>query len=184
VKWLKLGIRLERMDPGSPQQNARHERMHATLKAETAAPPARSLAAQQQRFNDFRAIYNDERPHEGIGQETPASRYQPSPRPYPRRLEGPHYDATQTVRRVRSNGQIKWGGDFLFLSEALIGEHVAVDETETGDWVVSFADLPLALINRRTKKLRRFGPARPGRPKAHHQKTGKSVNDVAGLKCQ
>jgi transposase InsO family protein len=181
VKWVKLGIRLERTDPGSPQQNGRHERMHATLKAETATPPAGSLAAQQRRFDRFRAIYNHERPHEALGQETPASRYQPSSRPYPQRIEEPHYDAAQAVRRVRSNGEIRWGGDLIFLSETLVGEPVGVAETETGDWIVRFADLPLGRIDRRTRTLRPFGPTRPGRPKTHRQQLSKSVSDVSGL---
>ncbi len=190
VKWVKLGIRLERIEPGSPQQNGRHERMHATLKAETAAPPAGSLAAQQQRFDCFRAIYNEERPHEALGQETPASRYRPSARPYPRRLEEPQYDAAQAVRRVRSNGEIRWGGELIFLSETLVGEPVGVAETESGDWLVSFAEVPLGLIERRSRKLRPFGPARPARPggpsraKGACEQTWELVNDVSGPKCQ
>lgn len=169
VKWIKLGIRLERTDPGSPQQNGRHERMHATLKAETACPPAASLAAQQLRFDRFRAVYNHERPHEALGQETPASRYRPSPRAYPPRVEEPYYDAEQAVRRVRSNGEIKWGGDLIFVSEALVGEPVGVAETETGDWIIRFADHPLGLIDRRTRRLRPFAPARPGRRKERRE---------------
>jgi len=180
VKWIKLGIKLERTDPASPQQNGRHERMHATLKAETAAPPAANLAAQQRRFNHFCHIYNHERPHEALGQVPPASRYQPSPRPYPRRLKEPHYDDAQAVRRVRSNGEIRWGGDLIFLSETLVGESVGIAESETGDWIVSFSDVHLGLIERRSKRLRPFGPARPGRPKGHTEQTGKTVNDVSG----
>ena len=180
VKWVKLGIRLERTDPGSPQQNGRHERMHATLKAETAAPPADSLAAQQQRFDRFRATYNHERPHEALGQNSPASRFRPSVRPYPQRLEEPHYDPAHAVRRVRSNGEIRWGGELIFLSETLVGEPVGIAETETGDWIVSFADLPLGRIDRRSKTLRPFAPARPGRREARQEQTGKPVNDVSG----
>jgi transposase InsO family protein len=180
VKWIKLGIRLERTDPGSPQQNGRHERMHATLKAETARPPAASLAAQQLRFDRFRAVYNHERPHEALGQETPASRYRPSPRAYPPRIEEPYYDAEQAVRRVRSNGEIKWGGDLIFVSEALVGEPVGVAETETGDWIIRFADHPLGLIDRRTRRLRPFAPARPGRRKEGREQSRKLVNDVSG----
>jgi putative transposase len=180
VKWVKLGIRLERTDPGSPQQNGRHERMHATLKAETAVPPADTLAAQQRRFDRFRTIYNHERPHEALGQETPASRYEPSSRRYPRRLQEPHYDPEHAVRRVRSNGEIKWGGDLIFLSETLIGEPVGIAETETGDWIVSFADLPLGRIDRRSRTLRPFAPARPGRREGQREQTVKTVNDVPG----
>jgi transposase InsO family protein len=180
VKWIKLGIRLERTDPGSPQQNGRHERMHGTLKAETARPPADTPAAQQRRFDCFRREYNEERPHEALGQETPASRYRPSPRRYPARIEEPQYDAEHAVRRVRSNGEIRWGGDLIFVGEALIGEPVGVAETETGDWIVRFADLPVGLIDRRTRKLRPYGPARPGRPIGACEQTPKSVNDVSG----
>ena len=108
VKWVKLGIRLERIEPGSPQQNGRHERMHATLKAETAAPPAGIAAAQQQRFDCFRAIYNDERPHEALGQETPASRYRASARPIRRgwksRSMMPRKQCGVCARMARSDG--------------------------------------------------------------------------------
>ena len=185
VKWLKLGIHLERIDPGAPEQNGRHERMHGTLKKETARPPAGSVTAQQQRFDAFRRVYNDERPHEALGQETPASRYQPSLRGYPARLEEPHYDAAQAVRRVRSNGEIRWGGELIFLSDALVGEPVGIAETEDGDWIVSFFHVPLGLIDRRSKRLRPFAPARPGRRKGRAtERNGKSVNDLPGPKCQ
>jgi transposase InsO family protein len=184
VKWIKLGIRLERTDPGSPQQNGRHERMHGTLKAETASPPAETIAAQQRAFDRFQAIYNHERPHEALGQEVPASRYRPSPRRYPERTGEPHYDPELAVRRVRSNGEIRWGGDLIFVSESLVGEPVGVAETETGDWIVHFADHPIGRIDRRTRKLRPFAPARPGRRKAARGKALESVNDVSGPECQ
>jgi transposase InsO family protein len=180
VKWIKLGLRLERTDPASPQQNGRHERLHGTLKQETAKPPAETLAAQQRRFDRFRATYNHERPHEALDQETPASRYRPSLRSYPERPEDPHYDAEHAVRRVRSNGEIKWGGELIFVSEALVGEPVGVAETETGDWIVRFAAHPLGLIDRRTRRLRPFAPARPGRRKGACEQTRKLVNDVSG----
>jgi len=173
VKWLKLGIRLERTDTASPQQNGRHERMHATLKADTASPPAGSIAAQQRSFNAFRDVYNNERPHEALGQETPASRYEPSRRVYPHRIEDPHYGSDKIVRRVRSNGEIKWQGELVFLSEALVGEPVGIAEMDTGDWIVSFTDVPVALINRQTGKSRSFAPARPGRTKARLDRTSK-----------
>ena len=147
VWWIKLGIRPERIVAGKPQQNGRHERMHRTLKQETAAPPAVSLAAQQQRFDDFRDVYNRERPHEALGQKAPASLYQPSPRRYPDRIEDPHYDRDVAVRRVRSNGQIKWAGELIFVGEVLIGEPVGVVETEGGDWLVRYADVDLGYIH-------------------------------------
>ncbi len=181
VHWLKLGIRLERTDPASPQQNGRHERVHGTLKAETAKQPAACRAEQQARFDRFRLDFNGNRPHEALDQDVPASRFEPSPRPYPKRIEEPVYRSDHAVRRVRSNGEIKWGGDLIFLSQALVGEPVGVAETETGDWIVRFADLPLGIIDRRGRKLRIFAPARPGRRKDHAKQTPQSVNDLSGL---
>jgi len=161
VHWVKLGIRLERIEPGAPQQNGRHERMHGTLKAETSRPPAATAAEQQARFDRFRNDFNDNRPHEALGQVPPTSRYRPSPRPYPNKIEAPWYDADHAVRKVRSNGEIRWGGEMIFLSEALIGEPVGIAETEAGDWLVRFADIDLGIIDRRSKKLRRFTAGRP-----------------------
>jgi len=178
VDWVKLGIRLEYIDPGAPQQNGRHERMHGTLKAQTTQPPAADAAEQQARFDAFRSNYNTFRPHEALGQETPASHYRPSPRPYPERCPEPWYDADHAVRRVRSNGEIKWGGEFIFLGEALVGELVGVAETEDGDWIVRFCDIDLGIIDRRTRKLRRFGAARPGRAKAEQNQ--ETVTHVPG----
>jgi len=181
VHWVKLGIRLERIDPGAPQQNGRHERMHGTLKAETSRPPAATPAEQQARFDRFRNDFNDNRPHEALGQVPPTSRYRRSPRPYPAKVEDPWYDAEHAVRRVRSNGEIRWGGDFLFLSEALIGEAVALAESETGDWIVRFADVELGIIDRTTKKFRRFMAGRPARHEAPPEQTEETVRHVSGL---
>jgi transposase InsO family protein len=180
VQWVKLGIKLERTDPAAPQQNGRHERMHGTLKAETAKPPADTPAEQQARFDHFRVEFNQVRPHEALDQEIPASRFTPSPRPYPDHIDEPAYDADHAVRRVRSNGEIKWGGELIFISEALVDEPVGVAETDTGDWIVRFADHPLGIIDRRTRKLRPFAPARPGRRKTTREQTRKPVNHVSG----
>jgi len=128
VSWLKLGIRLERIEPGHPEQNGRHKRLHRTLKAETLQSPAANPGAQQARFDAFREIYNEERPHEALGQAPPATVWHPSPRPYPSRIDEPAYGSDHAVRRVRSNGEIKWGGGLVFISEALIGELVGVAE--------------------------------------------------------
>jgi putative transposase len=163
VEWLKLGITVERIAPGQPQQNGRHERMHRTLKSETSRPPAASARRQQIRFNRFRHDYNHERPHEALAQQTPAAHYRPSPRPYPQRLPEPWYDAEHAVRRVRSTGEIKWGGDFVFISEVLSGELVGIAETADGNWLVRFLDVDLGVIDRKTKRLRRFTAIRPER---------------------
>jgi transposase InsO family protein len=161
VHWAKLGIRLERIVPGHPQQNGRHERMHRTLKAETTRPPAASLAEQQGRFDRFRADYNHHRPHEALGQQPPAEHYRASPRQLPTQVPEPWYDADHAVRRVRPTGEIKWGGASVFISQALAGEPVGIAEAENGDWLVRFAALDLGIIERRTNKLIRFGAGRP-----------------------
>ncbi len=147
VWWIKLGVKPERIEPGKPQQNGRLERLHRTLKAETANPPAATLAKQQRRFDDFRAIYNYERPHEALDFATPASLYRGSNRAYPRPLREPDYPDGAAVRRVRSNGVIKWAGDLVFVSETLIGEPVAVEETEEGEWLVRYAHVELGFID-------------------------------------
>jgi putative transposase len=182
VKWLKLGIALEFITPASPQENGRHERMHGTLKADTLNPPAATPVEQQRRFDAFRQSYNEQRPHEALGQETPASHYQPSPRPYPRRVEAAvDEDDGIEVRRVRSSGEIKWRGGRVFIGEAFIGEPLALSEAETGDHRVRFMSVDLGLIDRRTGKFRRFGPPRPKQTNTHTPNAGsQSVNHVPG----
>ena len=160
VWWLKLGIQLDRIDPGHPEQNGRHERFHLTLQEETTTPAAATATQQQRRFDRMRREFNALRPHEALGQRPPARVYVASPRPYPARLEDPWYDATHQVRRVKRMGQIKWAGDYVFISEAVRGELVGIGETERGDWTVRFMHLELGRIDRKT---RRFTPAWHGR---------------------
>jgi putative transposase len=154
VWWIKLGIRHERIDPGSPQQNGGHERFHRTL-LEAMVPVSADLSEQERRFAAFRHDYNDERPHEALGQKVPASFYHASARTMPDRLPEPHYPAEWAVRKVRSNGEIRWRGNLIFLSTALIDEIVAVEETDQGDWMVRFFDSPLGCIDDKAQKLRR-----------------------------
>lgn len=160
VWWLKLGIQLDRIDPGHPEQNGRHERFHLTLQEETTTPPAMTSGAQQRRFDRMRCEFNTERPHEALGQQPPTRVYLASPRPYPARLEEPWYDATHQVRRVRETGQIKWHGEQVFISEAVRGEMVGLAETARGDWTVRFMHVELGRLDRRTG---RFTPAWHGR---------------------
>lgn len=183
--WVKLGITPLRIEPGKPEQNGRHERMHKTLKAATASPPAANLAEQQLRFDRFRQEFNHERPHEALGQTAPAQHYTSSPRGYPARIEDPSYPPDYQLRRVRSNGEIKWAGEKIFLSVPLIGEVVGVRETEDGDAELCFGPVPLAIIDRVTLTLRRSSPRqRGGRPpRAPPRKDEKSVTYVVGLKC-
>jgi len=153
VWWVKLGITPERIVPGKPQQNGRHERMHKTLKAETAKPPAASLAAQQRCFDRSRAEFNHERPHEALGQTVPAAHYTPSPRRYPARLEDPAYPAGFDLRRVRSNGEIKWQGELVFIARPLIGEVIGLSENAEGDAEVYFGPLRLGTLDGVTLKF-------------------------------
>ena len=162
VWWVKLGITPERIEPGKPQQNGRHERMHKTLKAETAQPPAATLAHQQQRFDHFCHEFNHERPHQALGQTTPAKHYCASPRGYPARLDDPVYPADYQRRRVRSTGEIKWAGERIFLSAPLIGEVVGVKETENGDGEIYFGPVALAVIDGVSLKLKPSSPQRRG----------------------
>ena len=160
VWWLKLGIQLDRIDPGHPEQNGRHERFHLTLQEETSTPPAPTPRAQQGRFDRMRKEFNTIRPHEALGQQPPARVYETSVRPYPDRLEEPWYDATHQVRRVKETGQINWHGDLIFVSEAVRGELIGLAETARGDWTVQFMQVELGRIDRQT---RRFTPAWHGR---------------------
>jgi transposase InsO family protein len=159
VWFLKLGVRPRFTRPGSPQDNARHERMHRTLKADTADPPSASLAEQQARFDTFRRHYNDERPHEALDQNPPASVWTPSPRPMTTRIEEPWYDADHQVRRVRTNGEIKWAGELVYIGEALTGEMLGLIEREDGAHRVRFFDLDLGVLDR-SGRFRRFAPLR------------------------
>jgi len=183
IEWVKLGIKLERITPGKPQENGRHERMHRTLKEDTTKPPAASVEEQQARFARFRDTYNCERPHEALGQDVPGAHYSASPRPYPGRLEDPWYDADHAVRRVRHCGSIKWGGEQIFISNSLVGELVGIAETVADGWIVRFADIDLGIIDRRSRRLRRFSAARPGCAEAAREQTEKTVTHVPGLNC-
>ena len=153
VWWIKLGIRPERIAPGHPEQNGRHERMHRTLGDETSAPPQATRRAQQRRFNEFRAEFNHERPHEALGQHPPATHYTPSPRAFPRRVPTVEYPGHFEVRRVRTKGDIKWQGGLVFVSRALIGEPVGLEAVSERHWRLYFGPVPLALLDMVHRRL-------------------------------
>lgn len=143
VWCIRLGIRPERIEPGKPQQNGRHERMHRTLKAETTRPAAASMRSQQDRFETFRHCYNDERPHEALDQQTPATRYATSSRPYPTRIPPLCYGPGVIVRRVSVTGQFGWYSRLVWVSSLLAGQQVGIEEETPGHWTVSFGSLIL-----------------------------------------
>ena len=136
--WIRLGITPELIEPSSPQQNGQHERMHRTLKAEATKPARASMAAQQRRFDAFRAEYNEERPHEALGNDTPADRYAPSPRPYPARLPEPEYPGHFEVRYVSRNGGVRWHNRRVNVSHVLAEQSVGLEEVADGIWSVYF----------------------------------------------
>jgi transposase InsO family protein len=147
VWFIKLGIRPERIDPGHPEQNGRHERMHRSLKEATVKPPKDTLLAQQRAFDEFIYEYNFQRPHEALGQKAPASIYRPSTRDYPKRLPPVEYGANVIVRQVRSNGEIKWKGDRIFVSEALVGEPIALKQQDERLWQLKYSSHKLGVLN-------------------------------------
>jgi putative transposase len=153
VRWLKLGIRVERNEPAHPEQNGQHEQMHRILKAETTRPPAADSSGQQDSFDHFRREYNEDRPHEALGQRPPNDLYQPSHRPYPKRLPPLEYPGHYEVRSVHPGGEIKWQGRYLILSEALGGERVGLEEYDDGLWAVYFAGQRLARFDEQERKL-------------------------------
>lgn len=154
VWFVKLGIRPERIEPGHPEQNGRHERLHRSLKEVTTSPPRGNMEEQQRAFDEFMDEYNLERPHEALGQKPPASVYQPSPRPYPTKLPRVEYDREVIVRQVRHNGEMKWKGGLIYVSEALAGEPVAMQQRGEHLWEVRFGFHPLGILNELTGEIR------------------------------
>lgn len=152
--WLiKLGIERIRTRPASPQDNGLHERMHRTLKEETALPPAANLRAQQERFRVFFSEYNEVRPHASLGGATPASHYTKSLRAYPRRMPDIEYPGHFETRAVRKDGTIRWKGGFLFVSGVLHGERVGLEETECGIWLLQFGTTRLGILDEMTGEI-------------------------------
>jgi len=149
IRLIKLGIVPERIEPGCPQQNGRHERLHLTLGCETAKPPAANLRAQQRRFDAFREEYNDERPHEALGQTPPARHYAASSRPYSARPREPEYESGAEVRRVRHNGEIKWRGGLIYVGQVLSGEPIGCEELDDGTWLLRYGPIELGKLDDR-----------------------------------
>jgi transposase InsO family protein len=154
--WLiRLGITPERSRPAHPQDNGSHERMHRTLKQETANPPRSNPREQQKAFDRFQAEFNDERPHESIGMKTPSEIYTPSPRPFPRKLPELEYPAGTVTRLVLGNGTIKVRNKQIYASNALIGELVRLEETVTG-WDVWYGPVLLGELDLKNEMIRRL----------------------------
>ena len=151
--WVRLGVLPELIEPGKPQQNGRHERMHRTLKAETTRPAANSCRAQQRKFDRFREEFNCERPHEALDMQTPASCYQPSPREMPHKIPPLEYPDRFEVRYVSANGGIRWNKQWVNVSITCVGEYVGLEEIDDGVWNVYFGPLKLGKLLERHMRI-------------------------------
>ena len=155
VWWLKLDIAPERIEPGHPEQNGRHERMHLTLKRETTRPAGHNLLQQQERFDRFTQIYNDERPHESLGDRTPASAYEPSTKPLTNEEPEPSYPLHDQSTRLTNSGALSFGKprQSYNIGRALANELVGLREVDDGRWLVTFARLDLGYIDLHSRKF-------------------------------
>jgi putative transposase len=151
--WVRLGVLPELIEPGKPQQNGRHERMHRTLKAETTRPPAGNLRAQQRKFNRFRQEFNQDRPHEALDMQTPQALYAPSPRTMPDKLPPLEYPDRFEVRYVSANGGIRWNKGWVNVSITCAGEYVGLEEIDDGVWNVYFGALKLGRLLERHMRI-------------------------------
>ena len=161
VWWLRLGIGIERIKPGHPQQNGRHQRMHLTRKKEATKPAVRNFLQQQARFDKFIEVFNNERPHEALDMKCPAEVYQPSTRPYTGLpdIDYPLHDKTIVVTRC---GRICLGRKKINFSQVFAGQAVGIKEVHDDIWLVSFMDYDLGYFDLETRVLEPlenpFGP--------------------------
>jgi transposase InsO family protein len=153
VWWLKLGIVPELIEPGKPQQNGRHERMHRTLKAAATKPPKHDERAQQRRFNSYRAEFNNIRPHEALGMDVPAQWHQASTRRMPEKLLPMEYPDWFEARKVSSAGGIRWGRQWVNVTSVLQGEFVGLEPVDDGQWDVYFGLKRLGRLDDRTMRI-------------------------------
>jgi putative transposase len=147
VWWIRLGIMPERIEPASPWQNGRHERMHRTLKEDATRPPQANLKAQQRAFDAFRYEYNHERPHESLDQKPPVSVYNKSSRPYPKKLPELQYSDEHVLRGVSTCGHFRWRGRRYWLSSTLAGEVIGLKPASDGVWDVHFGPILLGTLH-------------------------------------
>lgn len=154
VWWMKLGIYPELIEPGKPQQNGKHERMHRTLKKEATIPPRMNIETQQQRFDDFRKEYNTQRPHEALEMKTPSSVYAPSPRSMPRRIPIYDYPLHFEVRKVHKSGGTLWKRHWINVSQTLWKEYIGFEEIEDGIYNVYFCNFLIGRFYEREWKIK------------------------------
>jgi transposase InsO family protein len=151
--WMRLGVMPQLIQPGNPQQNGRHERMHRTLKAETTRPPAHAMRSQQVKFDRFQNEFNHVRPHEALGLNTPASVHVPSTRAMPSKLPPLEYPEHYEKRYVSANGGIRWNCQWVNVSITCIGEYVGLEEIDDGVWNIYFGALRLGRLDERYMRI-------------------------------
>ncbi len=149
VWWMRLGIVHQRSRPGCPQDNGGHERMHRTFKREAIKPVRHTCRQQQRNFDGFQREYNTDRPHEALAQETPASRYRVSPRPYPDRLPPLEYPRHFLVKKITTGGTFRFQNRLLYLANAMVDQHIGLEETDDGIWAIHFNTVLLATFDER-----------------------------------
>jgi transposase InsO family protein len=158
VWWIQLGIVPERIEPGHPEQNGRHERMHKTLKEQTASPPHATFADQQRAFDRFRAEYNNHRPHEALGQTPPRAHYESSLRAMPESLRLPDYSRDFVIRLVSPCGSFSWHNTKLCLSPLLAGQPVGLKQIDEDEWELFYGPVMLGYVLTRDGKSRLAPP--------------------------
>jgi transposase InsO family protein len=189
VWWIKLGIVPERIEAGKPQQNGRHERMHRVLKQETATPPAADRGAQQRAFDEWVKTYNEERPHEALGMQVPASVYEASLREYPRQEPEPEYPDTMLVRSVRPHGCFRWKKRHeVFLSQVLRGERIGLLPMDDRWYEIYFCQVPIGRFDSQRLKIeplpkvsKTSASGEGGAPPSPEPETTKKEEKVSGM---
>ena len=151
--WIDLGIKLERSRPGKPTDNARHERMHLSLKEAECRSPAYSLSLQQERFDAYRHKYNELRSHEGLGRQTPASQYQPSERKYTGLILPPEYDSNMITRTIKRSGELRWNGGTIYLSEIIAKSTIGLLQIEEQRYEMFYRTHSLGILNEARMKI-------------------------------
>ena len=156
--WLlKRGVMPERIRPGHPQENGRHERFHRSLKAAVCNPPKANLSAQQRAFNAYQLSYNQYRPHEALNDKPPANYYRPSTRLYAGQEIEFEYPDHYVIRKVRSDGNMRWKQAYVYVANLLAGEHVGLEPLDGDCWTVYLSGLKLGMLDGREKRIIRLG---------------------------
>jgi len=154
VWFVRLGIAIERIEPGHPEQNGRHERMHRTLKEDATRPAAKNILGQQEKFDAFRRVFNEERPHEALNMKTPSQIYRPAERKLPAELPDPDYPFHDRTCKVGTSGHFTLPGvGQFFLGQAFALQKIGLRQLGDGTWLTSFVDIDVGYLDVETKRM-------------------------------